>query len=227
MKQLNTLSTILLLCMPFIAVAQGDPNEIFDEPEATSAVVTQASSTARSVPPLAAPSGRVVQFYASDKSAELLYEVQGSVFNLNNSRAYASFLFTEERDNALTGSILYDTDLDVFPGLTLSFGTKAFAGLLSLEDADVFGLAVSIEAAYLLPVRQFPLNLTAAANYAPDILTFGLSDRIFDWHVRAGLPLTDNIEGFVGLRFLQFDTQVGDRELDKRLHIGVRWALGN
>jgi hypothetical protein len=64
-------------------------------------------------------------------------------------------------------------------------------------------------------------------NYAPDILTFGQSDRIFDWHARAELPLTKSISGFVGVRFLQFDTRPGDRELDKKVHIGVRWLLND
>lgn len=226
MRLYRPIGTLLFLCLPTMSFAGGDPDE-FNEPDAARPVLTRAANTEQSVPSLNESHERIVQLYASDKSAELLYVVQGPVAGLKNSRAYASFLFTEERDNALTGSILYDTDLDVFPGLSLSFGTKAFAGLLAIENADVFGLAASIEAAYLFPVRQFPLNLSAAVNYAPDILTFGLSDRIFDWHVRAGLPLTDNIDGFVGLRYLQFDTQPGERELDKRVHIGVRWSLGS
>lgn len=211
-----------------LVIAGGDPDELA-EPMVESRVETRFNSRVvlnPQAPQLQGVSAnRVVQFYASDKSAELLYEVQRPVFNLNKSRAYASILFTEERDNALAGSILFDTDLKFIPGLTLSFGSKVFAGLLAIENADVFGLAASIEAAYLLPVKRFPVNLIAAVNYAPDILTFGQSDRIFDWHVRAELPLTKNISGFVGARFLQFDTRPGDRELDKKVHIGVRWLL--
>jgi hypothetical protein len=148
--------TLVLLFLPMLVIADGDPNELA-EPMVESKVETRINSRAVLNPQAlqlqGASANRVVQFYASDKSAELLYEVQRPVFNLNNSRAYASILFTEERDNALAGSILFDTDLDFIPGLTLSFGSKVYAGLLAIENADVFGLGASIEAAYLLPVK--------------------------------------------------------------------------
>ena len=168
---------------------------------------------------------RAMQVYASDKTADIMYERSGTAFNLKNSRANVGFLFNEKRDNVITGSILYDAQPEFFPGLRLSFGPKVYAGLLSIENADVFGLSANVEASYQIPVRQFPLGLSAALSYAPDILTFGQSDRIIDWNVRSGLSLTDNIYGFVGLRYLQFDTRPGDRELDKKVHFGIHWNL--
>ena len=164
-----------------------------------------------------------VLFYASDKTAEITFERHKPVFGLENNRASASFLFNEERDNAITGAIMFDAKPSFLDGIELSFGTRAYAGLLSVENNDVFGLAASIGASYVLPIQDFPLKMSAEWSYAPDILTFGQSDRIFDWNVRAGLPLAKNINGFVGFRFLQFDTRPGDRELDKRVHIGIRW----
>lgn len=168
---------------------------------------------------------RVIQFYASDKTAELLYERGSSVLNLDNSRATASFLFSEKRDNALTAAVMFDQNTINVPDFNLSFGATLYAGLLAIENADVVGLAATIEAAYQFPVERLPLRITAGISYAPDILTFGQSDRIVDWNVRAGLPLTDSIDGFVGYRYLQFDTRPGDRELDKRVHFGLRWHL--
>ena len=219
-------STIWLL-MPILANADGTPIKadatVAEQPLNVRTVDSLEPATATSV--RSADSVKTMQLYASDKAAEVLYERSGPVFNLNNSRASASFLFNEKRDNALTGSIMYDVEPEFFPGLTLSFGSKLYAGLLSVENTDVVGLAASIEAGYQIPIRQFPLKLSAAVNYAPDILTFGQSDRIIDWNVRAGLALTKNIVGFVGLRFLQFDTRPGDRELDKKAHLGIRWNL--
>jgi hypothetical protein len=166
-----------------------------------------------------------MQFYASDKTAEILFERGGSFLSFNSSRANMAFLFNESRDNVITGAVMYDVEPEFYSGLTFSFGGKLYAGLLALENTDVVGLAASIEAAYRLPVRQFPLKLRANINYAPDVLTFGQSDRIIDWGVRAGLALTSNVDAFIGLRFLQFDTRPGDRELDKRGHLGIRWNL--
>jgi len=166
----------------------------------------------------------VIQFYASDKAAELLYEIGQPVFGLNNDRSRFAVLFSEERDNALTAAFLFDADRYSLQGLRLSFGPKIIAGLLSIENADVFGLGANIEAGYVLPVKQFPLRMSAEVTYAPDILTFGQSDRIIDVSYRVGLPLTSNIEGFVGLRYLQFDTRPGERKLDQQVHLGIRWT---
>ena len=202
MRHYRAISVFFFLCLPILAFAQTEPQ-------------------------LTEPGERIIQVYASDESFDARYEVHDTVFGLNNSRAFASFLISEERDNVLAGSILYDTDLDIFPGLSVSFGTKVYAALLGVENNDVFGLGGSIEAAYLFPVRQFPIRVSGTFNFAPDILTFGQADRIIDWNVRAGLPLTDNIDGFVGFRFLQFeDTLPGDREVDDRLHIGIRVTFG-
>ena len=227
MRVINQIASVLTLLLPMLVQADGTPIEVdanaakqpVNIPATTSPVLAKA--TAR----LSAKPLQTMQVYASDKAAEVLYERSGPVFSLNNSRASASFLFNEIRDNAIIGSIMYDAEPEFIPGVTLSFGSKLFAGLLAVENADVVGLAASIEAAYQFPIRQFPLKLSAAASYAPDILTFGQSDRIIDWNVRSSLALTKNIDGFVGLRFLQFDTRPGDRELDKKIHLGIRWNL--
>lgn len=166
----------------------------------------------------------VYQFYSSDKAAELSYERNNAIFGLNNDRAVVSFLLNEERDNAVTAGIMFDVKSSPVKGLKLSFGPKLIAGLLSIENADVIGFAASVEALYALPIKKFPLRLTTAASYAPDILTFGQSDRIIDWNIRVGLPLTDNIDGFVGARYLQFDTRPGERKLDQQVHFGIRWT---
>ena len=244
MQNYRPIGVFLLFCLPTVAFADGDPEELIEpqtaaaQPAATRVqdpVAIRVQNRTADTPiaigqrqqPVNTSSEKTIEVYASDETFEALYEVQGPVLGLKSDRARASYLISEERDNVVAGSILYDTNLDIFPGLSVSFGAKVYAGLLGPENNDVFGLAGGVEAAYLFPVRQFPLQLSAAANFSPDILTFGQADRIIDWHVRAGLPLTDNIDGFVGFRFLQFeDTLPGDREVDDRLHIGVRWALG-
>ena len=228
MRVLKLTIGVWSLLLPMLVIADGTPESIDDaivqQPvKVRSIKVSEPRQLTQALP---SQSTRAMQLYASDDTAELLYERSEPVLNLNNSRASVSFLFNEKRDNTITGSLMYDVEPEFFAGLTLSFGTKLFAGLLGVENADVVGLAASLEAAYTLPVRQFPLKLSASASYAPDILTFGQADRIIDWNVRSGLMLTENIDGFVGLRFLQFDTRPGDRELDKQVHLGIRWKLG-
>lgn len=219
-----------LSVLPAIVFAGGDPDDLADN-EALGASLPAAQSNQvladQQSKDAASSKDRSIQLYASDKTAEFLYEREGPLLGLQNTRSNAGFIFSEERDNALTGSIMYDSNQTLIPSVNLAFGLKAFAGLLSIENADVFGLGASIEASYLLPIQKFPLELSAALNYAPDILTFGQSDRIIDWNVRAGIPLTSQIDGFIGFRFLQFDTRPGDLELDDHVHLGIRWNLAN
>jgi hypothetical protein len=167
---------------------------------------------------------QVYQFYSSDKAAELLYERNSSILGLNSDRAAVSFLLNAERDNALTAAIMFDAASVPVKGLKLSFDPEIVAGLLSIENADVFGFAANLEALYLAPLKKFPLRISTAFSYAPDVLTFGQSDRIIDWNVRVGLPLTNNIDGSVGARYLQFDTRPGERKLDQQVHLGIRWS---
>ena len=220
------ISGIIPLLLSLQTHADGTPVED-DAAAIPQAIEDRPAASSDAVQVLQINPPRTIQIYASDETAEVLYERSESVFGLNNSRANVGVLFNEERDNVIAGSIMYDSEIEFFPGLDLSFGPKLYAGLLGIENADVVGLGANIEAAYHLPIRQFPLELSAGIAYTPDILTFGQSDRIIDWNVRAGLPLTKNITGFVGFRFLRFDTRPGDQELDERLHLGIRWSLAD
>ncbi len=166
-----------------------------------------------------------LQFYASDKTFEFLLERQGSVLGLDNAHANIGFLLSEERDNAVTAAIMFDAQPAFLATFNFAFGLRAYAGLLGQENNDILAIGANIEASYVLPIEQFPVQLSAELGYAPDILSFGQADRIFDWNVRAGLAVTDNIDAFVGFRFLQFDTRPGDTELDDHLHIGISYRL--
>lgn len=170
--------------------------------------------------------GNTIQIYASDKAAQFTYERLGSVFNIGNSRADVNFLFSETRDAVLSGSILYDVYPDFIPGLRVSLGGRAYAGLLGVENQDAIAVGGIIQGHYTIDVLDVPVNLSGGLGFAPDILTFGSSDRIIDWNVRAGVDVTEKIDVFVGFRFLQFDTIPGDVEADDRLHIGLRWKFG-
>lgn len=226
-------ATLLLVANLPLAVAGVDPDE--STAHTTRMPVLAAAISDDSTPARALPTGditanttkdgvRHIQFYASDKAAELRLE-QTNVLSLPDSRLRVGALFNEVRDNALIGALLFDTQPADIDNLTVSFGASVYAGLLAIENNDVIGIGAMAEGSYRFPVAEFPLTLSAGLGYAPDILTFGQSDRIFDWNVRASLPLTEQITGFAGVRYLQFDTRPGERELDRRVHLGIRWAL--
>ncbi len=221
----NVFLTLTLLS-PGIAISGASAEDISaGDAQAITVADNSAPQLSRAVPAQSESGPAAFQFYASDKTAELMYVKQGSVFDLDNSYSSLSFLFSEERDNAITGSVMFEADPKILDGLNLYFGFKSIAGLLGIENNDVLGVGVNLAATYDFPIKQFPLQFSAEIGYIPDILTFGQSDRIIDGNVRAGLPLTEKLVGFVGLRFLQFDTRPGEREVDDKVHIGFRWNL--
>lgn len=168
-------------------------------------------------------SNRYIEFYASDKAAQFEYNRDSELVSVPRGRVNLGFLFNEKRDNVFTAGLALDAKPQIMPDLTLSFGGKLYAGLLAVENADVFGVSIGVQGEYALPSADFPLIIQAGMYYAPDILSFGQSDRIFDWHIKAGLRLRESVTAFIGFRFLQFDTRPGNRKLDNSANIGIRW----
>lgn len=173
------------------------------------------------------------QFYASNEALEFTYERYGPLPVFDNTRTTGSFIFSESRDLALIAGAFYDFQPDFLHGVELSFGVKAYAILLGIEDQDTISIGGAVEGLYRLPVENiplpyienFPLIVSAGLGVAPDILSFGNSDRIIDWFARVGIRATDTVDVFFGFRFLQVNTQPGDTEIDDRFHLGVKWKL--
>ena len=179
------------------------------------------------------PSGSGGQFYASDKAAQFTYERFTPLFNWGNSRITGSFLFSETRDITVVGGVFWDLGEQILPGLEFSAGFKTYGSLIGIENQDAISFGGAIEALYPLTsipvvgqyIEGFPLTLGGGIGIAPDILSFGEADRVFDWYARVGLRASESVDVFFGFRFLQFDTQAGDTEVDDRFHLGVKWKL--
>jgi len=168
---------------------------------------------------------RSFELYASDKAAQGRYDRDASRFKVKNGRMNGAFLFTEERDIVFSGGVTVGAEPDFLKGFLFSVGTRAYAALLSTENSDAIGIAVGLEGRYTLPLKKFPLQFELSFYYAPDIFTFGQSDRVIDAQTRVGLAITESMDAFVGVRVLQFDTRPGSVEVDDQVHLGVRWAL--
>lgn len=171
------------------------------------------------------PDSRRLDLYFSDKVGNFQYERSASVINVENGRINAGFLFSEERDTVFSSSVMLDSDKGLLPGVRLSFGSRGYVALLGIENVDVFGLSLGAEVEFIVPLEKLPLRLTAGYFYSPDILSFGDADRIFDWNVNVGLQLREFVMIYAGVRYLQMDTSLDKREVDDRLHVGVRWTM--
>ncbi len=163
--------------------------------------------------------------YLSDRVIFAQFERNAARYDLEQARVGVGFLFSEERDAVFQLGIALDAPGDLASNIRLSVGSRAYVVLIGDENNDAFAAGLGIEAAYQLPFERLPLEFGASLYYAPDVLTFGQGDRVVDANLSVTLPFRPQLSIFAGLRFLQVDTRPDDREIDNRVHFGIRWDL--
>ena len=172
------------------------------------------------VPPL---TNDRVSVYLNESVAYAQYERSATRFGFDNGRTHVGFLYSESRDSILQGGLSLDAKFA--ESIRLSVGARGYVALLNRENEDAVAAAFGAETAYRLPFQALPLEFGASLYYAPDILTFGTADGTLDAQVDVTFPVRDQLSVFGGYRFLQVDVRQNDREVDNRLHLGVRWDL--
>lgn len=134
------------------------------------------------------------------------------------------FFFNENRDLVASSNFYVEASRVGFRDLTVLVGPVAYAALLSTENNDVFSIALGAEARLRL-LRNPELTAVGRAAYAPDILTFGSADNLWDVVGRLELPLTDRVTGFGGYRLFEIDLLSGKTELEESVHLGLRYRF--
>lgn len=139
------------------------------------------------------------------------------------------FLLSENRDIILSTALMFHTDLDLVPGLTIDVGPQGYLALLSaLRKTDVFAVAFGADARYLLPFLSPRWGIAAfgSAFYSPGVLTFGSAHNLYDFTAGAEVQFTPRLAGQVGYRWLKFTT-VGepDVRVQNEVFAGLRWRL--
>ena len=125
----------------------------------------------------------------------------------------------------LSGSLLFPADVDLGP-LSVMFGPRAYAALLDEENNDVLSLAVGAQLRFDIN-RRNGLAVVGHAFYAPDILTFGTADNLTDLMARAEMRLAEQLTGFAGMRWFEFDLieGAGEQTLQDEVFVGVGWRF--
>ena len=163
----------------------------------------------------------------AEESIQLLYinprtQAEGDI--PPGELGYGLFL-NEARDFVASANYYVEANrLRMLNRLSILVGPVAYAALLSEDNGDVFALALGAEARFLL-LRNPQLTLVGRAVYAPDILTFGSADNLWDVVGRAEIPITNRITGFAGFRLFEIDLLEGKRELEESMHLGLRYRF--
>jgi hypothetical protein len=70
------------------------------------------------------------------------------------------------------------------------------------------------------------MAIVGSLFYAPEIFTFGDADDVWDANARFEVRFLQNITGFVGYRFIDFDREEGgDDEVVNSFQFGLRFAF--
>lgn len=160
----------------------------------------------------------------SDESVQLRYIRQFTRSEVNNDGGELGFglFWNENRDFVASANYSIEASRLHFNRLSLMAGPVAYAAMLNTENTDVFALALGAEVRFELLRRQ-GVDIVGRAAYAPDILTFGSADKLWDVIGRVEIPLADRITGFAGYRLYQIDLLEGTTELEESLHLGIRY----
>lgn len=163
-----------------------------------------------------------IEGYVSNEAMQVQYVRDLSVSGLGPVEARVGAFYNEQRDLIGVADLLaYLGDQAERRLIDVSVGTRLYAAFLNTENEDTLGVGFGGEAEWFF-TRDRRTSLKATAFYTPDILTFGIADNVTDVGVRLLTRIRENTDIFVGYRRLEFETIVGDREVDDHLHVGFR-----
>jgi hypothetical protein len=163
-----------------------------------------------------------VEGYVSNEALQVQYVRELGVEGIGPVEARVGAFYNEQRDLIGVGDLLaYLGDQADRRLIDVSVGTRVYAAFLNAENEDTLGVGFGGEAEWFFS-RDRRTSLKASVFYTPDILTFGIADNATDWGVRLLTRIRENTDIFVGYRSLEFETRVGDREVDDHLHVGFR-----
>jgi hypothetical protein len=144
--------------------------------------------------------------------------------NIEAGQLGFGMFLNEERDIVASANYYVEASRLRMNRLNILVGPVAYAALLSEENTDVFALGLGAEARYRL-LRNPEVTIVGRAVYAPDILTFGAADNVWDVIARAEVPITNRVTGFGGFRLFEIDLVDGKTELEESIHFGLRYRF--
>ena len=171
------------------------------------------------------PTGREGQVQLSNDTLQLKYISGGKKVGVDNSRLSGAFFLSEERDIVLSAGLTFPVDFD-FGRLSVLIGPQAYAALLNDENNDVMALSLGAELRFVLD-KDLDLAVAGYAYYAPDITTFGSADSLTDLSAQVEIPLSDQIKGFAGMRWFEFDLTEGGgtQTLQEEIFVGIGYRF--
>lgn len=169
----------------------------------------------------------VIDATLSNSVLQLRY-LTPSPIDLGGTRSDLDYglLLSEDRDIVGSAALMFDTDLNIVPRLTLEVGPQAYAALLNAQQkTDVFAIAFGANARYEL-IPHLGVAVFGSAFYSPSVVTFGNARNLYDFIAGGEIRFTPRLVGQAGYRWLKFTliNEPNDR-IESQVFAGLRWAL--
>ncbi len=136
------------------------------------------------------------------------------------------FLLSENRDIIGSAALMFHTNLNLVPGLTIDVGPQGYFALLSaVHKTNIFAVAFGADARYVL-LPRWGIAAFGSAFYSPGVLTFGSAHNLYDFTAGAQVQFTPRLAGLAGYRWLKVTT-VGepDVRVQNEVFAGLVWRL--
>jgi hypothetical protein len=164
-----------------------------------------------------------IDVYISEDAVQVMYSRALAMDEFGPVEIRGGAFYNEARDLiAVADGLVQIGEVEPRERLRFKAGPRMYGAFLSLENEDVFSVAIGGEAEYFLGNQQ-SASIVLAAFYAPDILTFGTADNMSDVSLRINFGLNSATNVYAGYRLFEIETVAsGDREVDDHLHVGFR-----
>lgn len=167
----------------------------------------------------------VVEATAGNSVLQLRYLTPSPLTGTRSDLDYG-FLLTEDRDIIGSAALMFHTDLNLIPRLTIEVGPQGYLALLAAQQkTDVLAVAFGASARYeLLP--RWGIAAFGSGFYSPGVLTFGSAHNLYDFMAGAEVRFMPRLTGLGGYRWLKFTT-VGepDVRVQNEVFVGLKWRM--
>ncbi|HEU4617944.1 MAG TPA: YfaZ family outer membrane protein [Gammaproteobacteria bacterium] len=173
-----------------------------------------------------------IDAYLGEDAIQVLYRRNMDIGELGRNDVRAGFFINEDRDLIGIADMLINVGRAEreHPAWDLQVGPRVYGALLSVENQDIFSIALGGTLSYHLG-RQRSTWVSATAYYAPDITSFGNADSVTDISLEIETPLTEATRIFAGYRWFRFDLapqgniDSSDRKVDEGVHVGISYRF--
>jgi hypothetical protein len=173
------------------------------------------------------PSGSIgaIDAVVGNDVLQLRY-LRSSPFGGPKSDLDYGLLLSKNRDTVASAALMFNTDLNVVPRLSLGVGPQAYVSLLSdVKKSDVAALAIGANARYEL-IRSLGVSAFGSAFYSPGVLTFGNARNLYDFTAGAEVRFASRVVGMGGYRWFKYSIKDGpDYRVANEVFAGIRWVL--